>query len=185
MKEENPKYKYFKTSIVFNKNSPLPICRVIGDHRAVQCPEMIIKECAEGEAYDYKEIFREDDSKNKPSVRGRAAYQKERIIMQDQGQGDTPSGETISAYEGEGHALRADILAIAIRVKKYRKLSAETTPTRDDSFLQNSSEMVANSVIAYRHLEDARMRIGKCMQAYQGGVSILDKMRECDGVTVE
>ena len=33
----------------------------------------------------------------------------------------------------------------------------------------------ANITIAFRHLEDARMRLGKVMQAIQGGTSILDK----------
>lgn len=37
------------------------------------------------------------------------------------------------------------------------------------------SEMKANIMLAYRHLEDARMRIGKVLQAAGDGVSILDK----------
>ncbi len=37
------------------------------------------------------------------------------------------------------------------------------------------SNMHANITLVFRHLEDARMRLGKVMQAYQGGVSILDK----------
>lgn len=36
-------------------------------------------------------------------------------------------------------------------------------------------EMKANIMLAYRHLEDARMRIGKILQAADDGVSILDK----------
>ncbi|KKM90646.1 hypothetical protein LCGC14_1236580 [marine sediment metagenome] len=36
-------------------------------------------------------------------------------------------------------------------------------------------EMKANIMLAYRHLEDARMRIGKILQAAGDGVSILDK----------
>ena len=35
--------------------------------------------------------------------------------------------------------------------------------------------MRANITLAFRGLEDARMRLGKVMQAHQGGVSILDK----------
>jgi len=35
--------------------------------------------------------------------------------------------------------------------------------------------MKANLTLVFRHLEDARMRLGKVMQAHQGGVSILDK----------
>lgn len=37
------------------------------------------------------------------------------------------------------------------------------------------SEMKANTILAYRHLEDARMRVGKILQAAGDGVSILDK----------
>lgn len=36
-------------------------------------------------------------------------------------------------------------------------------------------EMKANIMLAYRHLEDARMRLGKAIQAYDGGVSVYDK----------
>jgi len=36
-------------------------------------------------------------------------------------------------------------------------------------------EMIENSIIAFRHLEDAAMRLGKVMQAKNGGVSILSK----------
>lgn len=38
-----------------------------------------------------------------------------------------------------------------------------------------NANMKANLTLAFRHLEDARMRLGKAMQAYQGGISILDK----------
>jgi hypothetical protein len=34
------------------------------------------------------------------------------------------------------------------------------------------SEMKANLKLAYRHLEDARMRIGKAVQAFDGGKSV-------------
>ena len=46
---------------------------------------------------------------------------------------------------------------------------------RVDEFPGQNEEMIANVVLAYRHLEDARMRIGKVMQQLQGGVSIFDK----------
>lgn len=35
-----------------------------------------------------------------------------------------------------------------------------------------TSEIMANIQLAYRHLEDARMRIGKVIQAYDGGKSV-------------
>ena len=40
--------------------------------------------------------------------------------------------------------------------------------------------MIDNLVLAFRHLEDARMRLGKVMQAYQGGISILDNYKKDD-----
>lgn len=36
-------------------------------------------------------------------------------------------------------------------------------------------EMHANITMAYRHLEDASMRLGKAIQAFDGGVSVYDK----------
>jgi exonuclease VII small subunit len=36
-------------------------------------------------------------------------------------------------------------------------------------------EMHANITLAYRHLEDAAMRLGKAIQAFDGGVSVYDK----------
>lgn len=38
-----------------------------------------------------------------------------------------------------------------------------------------NANKVANITIAFRHLEDARMRLGKVMQACQGGISNFDK----------
>lgn len=40
---------------------------------------------------------------------------------------------------------------------------------------ENRGEMIANVMLAYRHLEDARMRMGKVLQARDGGVSVYDK----------
>lgn len=36
-------------------------------------------------------------------------------------------------------------------------------------------EVIANLTLAYRHLEDASMRLGKAIQAADGGVSVYDK----------
>ena len=41
-----------------------------------------------------------------------------------------------------------------------------------DSPAADRGEMIANVMLAYRHLEDARMRLGKVIQAYDGGVSV-------------
>lgn len=83
-----------------------------------------------------------------------------------------------TVYEYHGHDLRAKIKAVAAEVKGFIQLSKDQTPTSDDSIRQNHSEMIANATLSYRHLEDAAMRVGKAMQAFQGGVSILDKMQD-------
>lgn len=36
-------------------------------------------------------------------------------------------------------------------------------------------EAYANATLAYRHLEDASMRLGKAIQALDGGISVYDK----------
>ena len=40
---------------------------------------------------------------------------------------------------------------------------------------ENQGEAIANIMLAYRNVEDARMRLGKIFQAMDGGVSIYDK----------
>lgn len=52
----------------------------------------------------------------------------------------------------------------------------ETTKLEGNNIPDSSvPNMAANLTLAFRHLEDARMRLGKAMQAYQGGISILDR----------
>jgi len=43
------------------------------------------------------------------------------------------------------------------------------------TFVDQYGEMHANFMLAYRHLEDARMRLGKVLQAKDGGKSVYDK----------
>jgi len=40
---------------------------------------------------------------------------------------------------------------------------------------ENRGEVLANFMLTYRHLEDASMRLGKVIQAKDGGVSVYDK----------
>jgi len=44
-----------------------------------------------------------------------------------------------------------------------------------ENYIDQHAETKANIMLAYRHLEDARMRVGKILQAAGDGVSILDK----------
>lgn len=41
--------------------------------------------------------------------------------------------------------------------------------------ISDSGEMKANIMLSYRHMEDARLRLGKVIQAYDGGASLYDK----------
>jgi len=61
--------------------------------------------------------------------------------------------------------LRREIKSTADRLLAYRDLRDPSTP----------GEAVANATLAYRHLEDASMRLGKAIQALDGGVSVYDK----------
>lgn len=40
---------------------------------------------------------------------------------------------------------------------------------------EETGEMIANATLAIRHLEDARMRLGKVIQWHDGGTSCYDK----------
>jgi len=56
-----------------------------------------------------------------------------------------------------------------------RHLKTASVFESEQSYPGQHGEMIANIMLAYRHLEDARMRIGKVLQAADDGVSILDK----------
>jgi hypothetical protein len=65
-------------------------------------------------------------------------------------------------------ALRREIKVIADKVWQLRLLVPMDAPG-------SSTEVYANAMLAYRHLEDAGMRLGKAIQALNGGVSVYDK----------
>jgi len=68
--------------------------------------------------------------------------------------------------------LRTDIKEIGERVLALKKASGFRG---EQAYADQHSEMKSNIMLAYRHLEDARMRVGKILQAAGDGVSILDK----------
>lgn len=68
--------------------------------------------------------------------------------------------------------LRADVLDVTKRVGELR--THPDVCDRDVNSTQRD-EMHANILLAYRHLEDARMRLGKVVQAYDGGESCYPK----------
>jgi hypothetical protein len=64
-------------------------------------------------------------------------------------------------YE-RANELRAEIKTTAARVNALRSGGLQ-------------GEAIANATLAYRHLEDASMRLGKVLQALDGGVSVYDR----------
>jgi hypothetical protein len=76
--------------------------------------------------------------------------------------------------------VRAEISGVENRVQELKRfIAAADLSSRPDVPLDapaaDRNEMLANITLAYRHLEDARMRLGKVIQAYDGGVSVYDK----------
>jgi hypothetical protein len=76
--------------------------------------------------------------------------------------------------------LRSQILPLEFQVNALkREISTVDLTNRQDvpqgTPAADRGEMLANVALAYRHLEDARMRLGKAIQAYDGGISVYDK----------
>lgn len=59
--------------------------------------------------------------------------------------------------------------------KSVRHLLKHDCFKEEQSSVDQHSEMKANIMLTYRHLEDARMRLGKVVQAYDGGTSCYSK----------
>lgn len=83
--------------------------------------------------------------------------------------------------------LRADIKRIGgYTLELKERIMSTPTPTkpRQGEYVSDISpdfgEMLANVTLAYRHLEDAAMRLGKVIQAYEGGVSCYDQKPDED-----
>lgn len=66
------------------------------------------------------------------------------------------------------------IEGLIIHLKVHPELRADE-PAKEGV---NYGEAVANIMLAYRHAEDARMRLGKVIQAMDGGTSVYDKPKE-------
>lgn len=55
-----------------------------------------------------------------------------------------------------------------------RRLKAITEDLGVHRLQAQPSEVAANITLAYRHLEDASLRLGKAIQALDGGTSVYD-----------
>lgn len=75
-------------------------------------------------------------------------------------------------FNEECYALRDELKALA---KKVIALRADLAPRAASSEFPPDSdigEMIANLMLTYRHIEDATMRLGKAVQAFDGGTSV-------------
>ena len=61
--------------------------------------------------------------------------------------------------------------------EKHLKRQIEITKSEPAPEGADKGEMIASLMLAYRALEDARMRMGKAIQAHEGGESVYDKAK--------
>lgn len=81
---------------------------------------------------------------------------------------------TFDDIKATANHLRSQIQDVGDDVKNLKD-NAQTTARAGRVDGIDASEVIANIQLCYRHLEDAKMRLGKCVQALDGGVSIYDK----------
>lgn len=79
---------------------------------------------------------------------------------------------TINKFTQDCSAARTNIKAIGKQVLELKNFTVGMTELTQVS---DKGEMIANVTLAYRHLEDAAMRLGKAIQAYETGNSIYDQ----------
>jgi hypothetical protein len=65
--------------------------------------------------------------------------------------------------------LRREIKAVGSKINILRKSDFSNEPGTD------RGEIIANITLAYRHLEDSALRLGKAIQELDGGTSVYDK----------
>jgi len=80
------------------------------------------------------------------------------------------SGTSVSFVDMCNDA-RKKIKEVATHIKEQ----VEVTKNSEVAKGEDKGEKIANLMLTFRHLEDANMRLGKAIQAHDGGVSVYDK----------
>ena len=75
-------------------------------------------------------------------------------------------------FKGMCIELRKKLKENAEHLKTQIQVAKDTVEVTSD---QDKGEKIANLMLAYRHLEDSAMRIGKAIQAHEGGISVYDQ----------
>jgi hypothetical protein len=78
------------------------------------------------------------------------------------------------AFDDRCHVLRNQIKAIGAKVRALHDHS-KTLGSLTQAEIIQAEDIGANIELAYRHLEDAAMGLGKSIQAWDGGISVYDK----------
>lgn len=90
---------------------------------------------------------------------------------------DTVKGDTARSIYQRANDVRREIKSIAQTANDLRRKLAFDPQARAE--IENGDnahgEATANATLAFRHLEDASMRLGKVLQAIDGGVSVYDR----------
>lgn len=79
----------------------------------------------------------------------------------------------VDEYTQEARAFlkRCGVQVLLLKKRMIEK-GFENTKANGDKELE--SEAIANATLAFRHVEDAAMRLGKVLQALNGGESVYD-----------
>jgi hypothetical protein len=75
-------------------------------------------------------------------------------------------------FDEQAQVLRRKLKLVGNEVKELHKSASFLLP---EEFEGQDAEMKANILLSFRHIEDASMRLGKAIQAYDGGISVYDK----------
>jgi len=91
--------------------------------------------------------------------------------------GQMKEAEKRMSAEGMGFKESCQSIRETIETTKLCSLLLECHSEfeKEEGAVGRHSEMKANIQLAYRHLEDARMRFGKAIQAFDGGTSCYPK----------
>jgi hypothetical protein len=104
---------------------------------------------------------------------GLVASDEKNIARSGPGIPDSVLGSSRDLYQLANNA-RARLKADAAEVKGLAVLAKEA-PRPQGEPREDRGETIANIMLAYRHLEDASMRLGKALQSIDGGVSVYDR----------
>jgi hypothetical protein len=71
--------------------------------------------------------------------------------------------------------LREKLKKLGKQIMQQKEIISQEAKEGKTPVIEDTGEVMANLMLAYRHVEDASMRIRKVMQARNGGVSVYDK----------